>query len=207
MLSHVMLKQGPISIESEYDKAMAVPGILEQVSVAESEGIDSVIINCACDPGLEAAREIATIPIVGPAQASFSVATLLSQTFSVIAILDRDIPDLQRLFRVYGVSTRITSIRVMRMQVLDLSRDRGKAVDAMTAAALLAVKDDQAEAITFDCTGLTSIVDDVKSNLLDHGYDVPLIEPVASSLKLAETLVSLGLSHSKVTYPMPPDKT
>ena len=77
----------------------------------------------------------------------------------------------------------------------------------MTKAALLALKEDRAEAITFDCTGLTGIVDDVKSNLSKEGFDVPVIEPVASSLKLAETLVDLGISHSKITYPIPPKKS
>ena len=82
-----------------------------------------------------------------------------------------------------------------------------KAIDAMTKAALHALKEDRAEAITYDCTGLTEIVNDVKSNLLKEGFDVPVIEPVAASLKLAETLVDLGISHSKITYPIPPIKS
>ena len=31
MLSHVILEQGPASIESEYDEALALPGLLCQV--------------------------------------------------------------------------------------------------------------------------------------------------------------------------------
>ena len=206
-LSHVMLEDGPVSIESEYEEALALPGIIEQVVIAESEGMDAVIINCASDPGIDAAREVASIPVIGPAQAAFSLSTMLAQQFSVIAILERDIPDLDRMFRVYGILDRIASVRVMNIPVLDLFKDRNKAIDAMTKAALLALKEDRAEAITFDCTGLTGIVDDVKSNLSKEGFDVPVIEPVASSLKLAETLVDLGISHSKITYPVPPKKS
>lgn len=206
-LSYVMLEDGPVSIESEYDEALALPGILKQVSIAESEGIDAVIINCASDPGIDAAREVASIPVIGPAQAAFSLSTMLAQKFSVIAILERDIPDLDRMFRVYGILDRIASVRVMDIPVLDISKDRNKAIDAMTKAALLALKEDRAEAITYDCTGLTEIVNDVKSNLLKEGFDVPVIEPVAASLKLAETLVDLGISHSKITYPIPPKKS
>ena len=202
-----MLEDGPVSIESEYDEALALPGIIKQVVIAESEGMDAIIINCASDPGIDAAREVASIPVIGPAQAAFSLSTMLAQKFSVIAILERDIPDLDRMFRVYGILDRIASVRVMNIPVLDLFKDRNKAIDAMTKAALLALKEDRAEAITFDCTGLTGIVDDVKSNLSKEGFDVPVIEPVASSLKLAETLVDLGISHSKITYPIPPKKS
>lgn len=205
-LSHVMLEHGPVSIESEYDEAIALPGILKQVSIAESEGMDAVIINCASDPGIDAARELASIPVIGPAQAAFSLSTMLAQKFSVIAILERDIPDLDRMFRVYGVLDRVASVRVMGIPVLDLFKDQDKAIDAMTSAALLALREDRAEAITFDCTGLTGIVADVKSNLLQEGFDVPVIEPVASAVKLAESMVDLGVSHSKLTYPDPPQK-
>jgi|TARA_B100001750_G_scaffold233764_1_gene234355 allantoin racemase len=202
-----MLEDGPVSIESEYDEALALPGIIKQVVIAESERMDAIIINCASDPGIDAAREVASIPVIGPAQAAFFLSTMLAQKFSVIAILERDIPDLDRMFRVYGILDRIASVRVMNIPVLDLFKDRNKAIDAMTKAALLALKEDRAEAITFDCTGLTGIVDDVKSNLSKEGFDVPVIEPVASSLKLAETLVDLGISHSKITYPIPPKKS
>ena len=206
-LSHVMLEDGPVSIESEYDEALALPGIIKQVVIAESEGMDAVIINCASDPGIDAAREVASIPVIGPAQAAFSLSTMLAQKFSVIAILERDIPDLDRMFRVYGILDRIASVRVMNIPVLDLFKDRNKAIYAMTEASLLALKEDRAEAITFDCTGLTEIVNDVKNNLLKEGFDVPVIEPVASSLKLAETMVDLGISHSKITYPLPSQKS
>ena len=202
-----MLEDRPVSIESEYDEALALPGIIKQVVIAESERMDAIIINCASDPGIDAAREVASIPVIGPAQAAFFLSTMLAQKFSVIAILERDIPDLDRMFRVYGILDRIASVRVMNIPVLDLFKDRNKAIDAMTKAALLALKEDRAEAITFDCTGLTGIVDDVKSNLSKEGFDVPVIEPVASSLKLAETLVDLGISHSKITYPIPPKKS
>ena len=205
-LSHVMLERGPASIESEYDEAMALPDTLRQVQKAQADGTDAIIINCASDPGLDAARELSSIPVVGVAQAAFSLATVLAQKFSVVAILERDIPDLDRMFRLYGVLDRVASVRVMDMPVLELFKDRKKAICAMTDAALLALREDRAEAITFDCTGLSGIVTEIKSNLAAEGFEVPVIDPVAASMKLAESLVELKLCHSKLTYPDPPEK-
>ena len=42
-----MLEDGPVSIESEYDEALALPGIIKQVVIAESEGMDAIIIKAA----------------------------------------------------------------------------------------------------------------------------------------------------------------
>ena len=205
-LSHTIIERGPASIESEYDEALALPDTLRLVEKAQGEGMDAVIINCASDPGLDAARELVSIPVVGVAQAAFSLATVLAQKFSVVAILERDIPDLDRMFRVYGVLDRVASVRVMNIPVLDLFKDRERSVRAMTDTALLALKEDRAEAVTFDCTGLSGIVGDIKSNLAAEGFNVPVIDPVSASVKLAESLVELRLCHSKLTYPDPPQK-
>jgi allantoin racemase len=205
-LSHVMLEHGPVSIECEYDEAMALPDLLNNVRKAQRDGMQAIIINCASDPGLDAARELASIPVIGVAQAAFSLATQLAQRFSVVAVLERDLPDLDRMFRLYGVLDRVASVRVMDMPVLELARQRERAIDAMTDAALLALRQDRAEAITFDCTGLSSMVPTIKQRLADAGFDVPVINPVAAAMKLAEGLVELGLCHSKLTYPDPPRK-
>jgi allantoin racemase len=206
VLSHVLLDHGPVSIESEYDEAMALPDMLQKVRQAEADGMQAIIINCASDPGIDAARELVSIPVIGVAQASFSLAAQLSQRFSVIAILERDRPDLDRMFRLYGVLDRVASIRVMDIPVLQLFTDRDKAIKAMSDAAFLAVREDRAEAITFDCTGLSNIIPEIARRLSAAGFNVPVINPVAAAMKLAESLVELGLCHSKVTYPDPPRK-
>ena len=205
-LSHAWLDRGPASIESAYDSALAMPDLLLQVQKAQVDGVDAIIINCASDPGLDAARELASIPVVGVAQAAFSLAAVLAQKFSVMAILERDIPDLDRLFRLYGVHDRVASVRVIDTPVLELTGQRERVVHALTDAALLALREDGAEAITFDCTGLSGMIGEVGSNLSAAGFRVPVIDPVAAAVKLAESLVELGLAHSKLTWPDPPDK-
>ena len=53
------------SIESEYDEAVAGPGILAEVEAAAAEGADGVFITCFGDPAVHAAREVVDIPVVG----------------------------------------------------------------------------------------------------------------------------------------------
>ncbi len=57
LISVDCIERGPESIESNYDKVLAGPYIMEKVLAAEEEGFDAVIIYCGSDPATEAARE------------------------------------------------------------------------------------------------------------------------------------------------------
>ena len=78
---------GPESIESHYDEALAVPGVLE--AIRHSEPADAYVIACFGDPGLDAAREIAPGPVVGIAEAAMRTATYVARSFSVVTTLAR----------------------------------------------------------------------------------------------------------------------
>ena len=53
---------GPASIESHYDEALAVPGLLQEIAAGEREGMDGYVIACFGDPGLKPARELGARP-------------------------------------------------------------------------------------------------------------------------------------------------
>lgn len=70
---------GPESIESMYDEVLAVPGVISEIIKGDrEEGADAFVIACFGDPGLEAAKEITDKPVIGIAQAAFSVAKLIA---------------------------------------------------------------------------------------------------------------------------------
>jgi allantoin racemase len=90
--------------------------------------------------------------------------------------------------------------------VLDLEKGRDEFVGRMLEKAVEAIEEDGAHVIVLGCTGLAGLDEQVKSGLLHAGHDVPVIDPAGISLKLAEALIDAGLSHSKRTYPTPPEK-
>src|SRR6201996_6508838 len=71
---------GPASIESHYDEALAVPGVLAAVRDGERAGASAHVIACFGDPGLAAARELATRPVVGIAEAGMNLAAVLGRS-------------------------------------------------------------------------------------------------------------------------------
>jgi allantoin racemase len=205
-ISNVFLTRGPASVESAYDEAVAIPEVIHRVREAEAEGVDGVIINCFGDPGLDASREVVSIPVVGPCEASMHVAAMLGHRFSVITILERLIPELELHAQRYGVDWKLASARSVDLPVLDLEKGREQFVERMVERAVAAVREDGAHVIVLGCTGLAGLGEQVANGLIEKGYEVPVIDPASVALKMAEMLVDARLTHSKRAYPYPPEK-
>src|SRR2546421_693662 len=75
---------GPVSIEGFYDEAISGLGVIDEVRRSADAGYDAYVIACFGDPGLYAAREVATGPVVGIAEAAFHFASLLAPSFSIV---------------------------------------------------------------------------------------------------------------------------
>jgi allantoin racemase len=205
-ISNVFLDSGPASVESAYDEAVAIPDTIAKVRQAEQEGMDAVIINCFGDPGLDACREVVSIPVIGPCEAAMHVAAMLGHKFSVVTVLDRLIPELELHAQKYGVRGKLASARAVDMPVLDLEKGREQFVSLMVDKALEAVEEDGAHVIVLGCTGFAGLDQEVQSGLREKGYDIPVIDPASIALKVAEAIVDAKLTHSKRTYPYPPEK-
>ena len=205
-ISVVGLDRGPASLESDYEDSLAVPDILAKVGAAEAEGMDAIIIDCMADPGLSPARELASIPIVGPAQTAMHLAVILAHRFSVMTVLERDIPLIYRLARLYGLESNLASVRPVNIPVLELDRNRERLIGALVEQSVKAVLEDGAHILVFGCTGMMGSAQQVEQALAERGCAVPVIDPSLAALKLAEGLSDMSLSHSKRTYPPPPPK-
>jgi len=205
-ISVVGLDKGPASLESDYESALAVPDLLLKVRNAQEEGIDAVIIDCMNDPGLEAARELVSIPVIGVAQVSMHFAAILAHRFSVVTTLERDIPLIERMVRLYGLENKFVSARPVNIPVLELERDVDRLLQALIEESAKAILDDGAHAIVFGCTSMKGLARRVQKGLVQRGCEVPVIDPSLVALKWAESLVEMGLTHSKRSYPTPPEK-
>jgi allantoin racemase len=196
----VPVDSGPISIETRCDKAIAVPGTLAKAMQAEREGVDAVICNCMCDTAVQEARELLTIPVIGPGETAMHIAALLGHRFSVIDILESWIPIVEQQATQAGMDRRLASVRAIDIPVAEL-RDRSRVVIAMAEQSEKAIRQDGAHVLVFGCTGMAGLTEDVQQALDKKGITgIPIIDPAVNALKLAEALVDMGLSHSKKTY-------
>src|SRR3954449_7556868 len=101
---------GPASIESHYDEALSVPGILSEIADGETHGVDGYVIACFGDPGLDAARELAAGPVLGIAEAAMHAASFLGRGFSVVTTLGRTRGRAWDLAEHYGLGRRCAGV-------------------------------------------------------------------------------------------------
>lgn len=199
-LETVFLDKGNSSIECGYDEALAAPYVLQKVKWAQENGYDAVVIDCFIDVALDAARELACIPILGACQSSCSLAARLGGRFSIISIL----PDMDRPIRAniakYGLNNNLVSIPVINVPVLGLQKNFDSLIKKVVKIAEKAVLKDGARALVFGCTGMSPIVNTVQKNLKDKGVDIPIIEPLRAAVFDAIAWVMMGVSHSKEAY-------
>jgi len=200
-LEVVNVERGPASIESTFETIMAEPFAVEKIKEGEERGFDAVAISCMCDCGLHPGRELVEIPVTGAFESSVLLASSLGQKFSIVTISKGIIPLFQSLIRSIGLEANLASIRSIEIPVLELSKDPGKTKKALLDEAKKAVEEDGAHVIILGCTGMTGL-----AHWLQKQLKLPVIDPLAAAIKLAETLVDLKLSHSKLTYPTPPQK-
>uniref|UniRef100_UPI00280C3469 aspartate/glutamate racemase family protein n=1 Tax=Scandinavium goeteborgense TaxID=1851514 RepID=UPI00280C3469 len=113
---------GPASIESHYDEAMAVPGLLQEIARGEAAGVDGYVIACFGDPGLKAARELARGPVIGIAEAAMHAASVLAPGFSVVTTLARTCGMAWHLAERYGMKRFCRNVRATDVAVLELDR-------------------------------------------------------------------------------------
>src|SRR5260370_33778211 len=85
---------GPVSIEGYYDEAFSVPGLLAEIAKGEALGVSAHVIACFDDTGLEAARCLASAPVIGIGEAAFHLAAMLGHRFSAVTTPSRSIAPL-----------------------------------------------------------------------------------------------------------------
>jgi allantoin racemase len=184
-------RMGPVSIEGHYDGALALPGLLAELSDRRAEGYDAAIIACFDDTGLEAARSFCDVPVLGLCESAVATAGFLAQRFTVVTTLERSRVLIDNLVRRYGMGGR-AKVRASDIPVLELENEASGAIGKLRAEIERALVEDGAEAIVLGCAGMTDLARELQAH-----YGVPVVDGVAAAVKQAEALVSLGLSTSK----------
>ncbi|MBS7631771.1 hypothetical protein KEJ47_09455 [Candidatus Bathyarchaeota archaeon] len=170
----INIDYGPASIESRYDHDMAAPFVVQKAEWAEKNGYDAVVVSCMMDPGVKAAKEALTIPVVGPGEAAHQIAGILGE--------------------------KVATIYPRGITVLELHENPEKTYKVLLDNAKKALADG-AQVLILGCTGLTGV-----GKRLQKELGLPVLEGEGLALSIAQMLVDVGLSQSKLCYPKPAEK-
>ena len=189
---------GAESVEGNFESYLAAVAVMNAV-VTYGGDFDAVIQAGYGEHGREGLQELLDVPVVDITEAAAHVACLLGHKYSVITTLDRTLPLIEDRLMLAGLMARCASVRSSGPSVLQLEEDPDVTVKAIVAEADKAVRQDRAEVICLGCGGMAGLDAAVR-----EATGVPVVDGVTAAVKLAESLVALGLSTSKVRTYAPP---
>lgn len=189
---------GAESVEGNFESYLAAIAVMDRV-LAYDQPYDAVIQAGYGEHGREGLQELLDVPVVDITDAAASTAMYLGHAYSVVTSLDRTVPLIEDRLKLSGLYERCASVRASGLAVLELEADPQRAVQAIVEQAERAVRDDKAEVICLGCGGMAGLDEQIRERT-----GVPVVDGVSAAVTIAESLVRLGLSTSKVrTYATP----
>jgi allantoin racemase len=200
-IDFVPVRNSCFLLDSYYEAIIFDAYIAEAGLRAEDEGYDAVIMDSVSDSGLQVLRSRLTIPVIGPGQVAFHLAGILGQKFSVVTMWDKWMHFYKKLFSEYQLWGIVASVRAVNIppDVEQLFAGKEEEMYArLTDEATKAIEQDGADVIVLGSTTMHQAAGYMAEHL-----PCPVINPGPAAVKLAEMVVALGLSHSKLAFPAP----
>ena len=197
----VPVRNGATLVDCYYEALVFDMYVTEMGLRAEDEGFDAVVMDTMSDSGLWPLRSRLTIPVFGPGLVSYAVGIMLGKRFSIVTMWDKWSHLYEKNLAVYDLKQKCASIRAVNIPPDVEALFTGKEEEMfakLTAEAQKAIDEDGADVILLGSTTMHQAGDYMSAHL-----PAPVINPGPVAIKLTESIVQLGLSHSKVDWPPP----
>ncbi len=192
---------GPEAVDCNFESYLSAVGVMDRV-LAYDEPYDAVVLAGFGEHGRDGLQELIEQPVIEICEASAYVAMLIARSYSVVTTLQRSVAAIEDRLRLAGVAERCASVRASGMSTLDIDADPQGAIRGSVDEARTAVTQDHAVAICLGCAGMAGLEEAITTEL-----GVPVVDGIGAAVRLAEAVVGLGLTTSKLcTYAAPEPK-
>lgn len=195
---------GAVAIDSAAESYLSAVGVMDVVATLVGAGdfhYDAVVLAGFGEHGKDALAEMLSVPVFDIAECAAHVAHLIGRRFSVVTTLARSIAPIEDRLLLAGLNAHCASVRACGLGTAEVDADPAGAVQAIVAEAARAVIEDGADVICLGCAGMAGVTEAISAKV-----GVPAIDGVAAAVALAQAIVGLKLSTSKVgVYAPGPD--
>lgn len=157
--------------------ANAVTELASRLDLAQYAGI---IVAAFGDPGIDALRDISTVPVTGIAEAGILEAARGNRRFSIVTTTPELVSAIHKRVERYGFKDNFAGVRLTEGKVIELMSDPIRLEESLAQACLTAISEDAAEAIVIGGGPLA-----VHALALKSRFSVPIVEPVPTAVQLA----------------------
>ncbi|EWY36677.1 hypothetical protein N825_26000 [Skermanella stibiiresistens SB22] len=188
----VSARFGSPFIQTPEDSATAAKAVLELVDRL-SPGFDAVVIAAFSDPGLDAARDLSPVPVVGIAESAMLTAVMCGGRFAIVTLGSALKPVLEQAARRIGCADRLSAIHTLDLatgdddgaaKVTAVQRDHGAALAGLCGRAAA----EGARSIILGGGPLAGLAHQIRSHVA-----VPLLDGTACAINHAASLVRMGV--------------
>ncbi|MDQ1044601.1 aspartate/glutamate racemase family protein [Streptomyces sp. V4I2] len=193
---------GPESAEGWLDSYLSAAAVIDLLRTYDGPPYDAVVMAGFGEHGREGVRELVDVPVVDITEAAAHLACLLGRRYGVVTTLERSCGQIEDSLELAGVGRNCAAVVGTGLSVLDLGDgDRERTEEAFLAAAEQAGRAG-AEVLVLGCAGMTGL-----ERVVGEKLGLPVVDGVAAAVKLAESLVALGLTTSRAgSYAKPVPK-
>ncbi len=174
---------------------LVAPAFIEAFRQAEREGYDAVVPLGTLDLGVDGGKSAVDIPVIGPTEAMLHIGALLGDRLGIIVYHRKLMPFTRAIVRRYGMEPWVVGFRETGFDLPDLAANHDAAVESFVAQARSLIEKDGAEVIL--PMGISQCPVHMKPDWLMRELGVPVVEGIGAPIRLAATLVSLGLAQSR----------
>jgi allantoin racemase len=164
-----------------------------RIVAAEKQGYDAVLISCGADPGLQEARGLVDIPVVGVLEATVHYAAMIGHHFSIVVVTDSIISTFRDLVTLYGLRDKLASIRPIHVIPPKLYQEvtpPEETLEKVLAVGRLCIEEDGAEVIVMGGTLFSSLYTQRYPDPCEP-LGAPVLDPTIVGLKTAEMMIDL----------------
>ncbi len=173
-------------IVSRADWLIAGPATLAALS-AHRGTYDAAIIACFGDPGLDAAKELLDVPVLGISEAAFHAACMFGRRFGIVSFTAALRPMFEDVLAHHGLAARCAGFRMGPPFAGDPGRVAEERRDLLLDLCRQSVEQDGAEAVILAGGPLAGIAPALAPHVA-----VPLVDGTAAAVRLAEAMVGLA---------------
>jgi allantoin racemase len=184
-LSAVSGRFGPRYIASRATFAIASHAAIDAFA-AHGRDCDMVLLACFGDPGLDAIREVSSVPVVGLVEASVAEAAVGGRRYSIVTGGALWGPMLRESLQARGLLGGLASIRTVAPDGGMIARDPDGAAQLLAETCSACVNEDGAQAVILGGVGLIGL-----ANRIAPSVGAPVICSVMAGMRTVLALAGL----------------
>jgi allantoin racemase len=175
---------------------------LDKVRDVENEGnCDALIIGCFGDPGVDAVRQITSMPVVAPGETSLCVASMLGEKIAIVVPQRQLIHITEKLVRTTQFAGRVIRVDASQQDVTEsVEQQPDELARRMIETCRGFVVDHGADVVVLGCIGFTWLVDRIREAFAREDIMTPVVDAGVAAYHAAKLLLATGLNHDRQKF-------